>query len=124
MEKDNRFEELAQRLAARTAALRGKATQQPILQVVRDVRKDTAPEPFRMDFVLRESHIRMIRHFRRRWGNPMQLIIDQACFGYMGVEQLPDDDLIQLHKDLERAEDCMRDGISFEDAGLLRSRYA
>ncbi len=76
-----------------------------------------------MDVVLRESHIRMIRHFRRRWGQPMQLIIDQACFGYIGVEQLPDDDLIQLHKDLERAEDCMRDGISFEDAGLVRSRY-
>lgn len=77
----------------------------------------------RMDVVLRESHYRMIRHFRRRWGAPMQLLIDQACFGYMGIEQIPDDDLIQLHKDLERAEDCMRDGVSFEDAGLLRSRY-
>ncbi len=77
----------------------------------------------RMDVVLRESHYRMIRHFQRRWGASMQLLIDQACFGYMGIEQLPDDDLIQLHKDLERAEDCMRDGVSFEDAGLLRSRY-
>lgn len=123
MEKDNRFEELAQRLAARTAALRGHASQQPKLHVVREPSPVAPVGAFRMDFVLRESHIRMIRHFRRRWGQPMQLIIDQACFGYMGVEQLPDDDLIQLHKDLERAEDCMRDGISFEDAGLVRSRY-
>jgi len=123
MEKDNRFEELAQRLAARTAALRGQGSQQPKLHVVREPSPAAPLAAFRMDFVLRESHIRMIRHFRRRWGHPMQLVIDQACFGYMGVEQLPDDDLIQLHKDLERAEDCMRDGISFEDAGLLRSRY-
>lgn len=77
----------------------------------------------RMDVVIRESHCRMIRHFQRRWGAPMQVLIDQACFGYMGIEQLADDELIQLHKDLERAEDCMRDGVSFEDAGLLRSRY-
>lgn len=121
MQKD-KFEELAQRLAARTAALRGEGVPRPAL---RAVQATTAPEPngFRMDAVLRESHFRMIRHFRRRWGQPMQLIIDQACFGVMGIEQLPDDDLIQLHKDLERAEDCMRDGVTFEDAGLLRSRY-
>ncbi len=54
---------------------------------------------------------------------PMQEIIDQACFGYSGIEKLPDAELVQLHKDLERAQDCMRDGVSFEDAGLLRSRY-
>lgn len=123
MEKDSRFEELAKRLAARTAALRGQAEQRPALRVVQQAAPATPPASCLMDVVLRESHIRMIRHFRRRWGQPMQLIVDQACFGYMGLEQLPDDELIQLHKDLERAEDCMRDGISFEDAGLLRSRY-
>lgn len=121
MQKD-KFEELAQRLAARTAALRGEKVPRPTLRAVQST---ASPETdgFRMDVVLRESHFRMIRHFRRRWGQPMQLIIDQACFGVMGIEQLPDDDLIQLHKDLERAEECMRDGVTFEDAGLLRSRY-
>lgn len=121
MQKD-KFEELAQRLAARTAVLRGDALPRPTLRAV-DVPPTRQMDGFRMDVVLRESHCRMIRHFRRRWGQPMQLIIDQACFGVMGIEQLPDDDLIQLHKDLERAEDCMRDGVTFEDAGLLRSRY-
>lgn len=121
MQKD-KFEELAQRLAARTAALRGETAPRPELRSVR-VTAGPEPEGFRMDVVLRESHFRMIRHFRRRWGQPMQLIIDQACFGMMGIEQLPDDDLIQLHKDLERAQDCMRDGVTFEDAGLLRSRF-
>lgn len=121
MQKD-KFEELAQRLAARTAALRVETPQRPTLRVV-PTELAAEPQGFRMDAMVRESHCRMIRHFRRRWGQPMQMIIDQACFGLAGIEQLPDDDLIQLHKDLERAEDCMRDGVTFEDAGLLRSRY-
>lgn len=121
MQKD-KFEELAQRLAARTAALRAEQQQRPALHVVPAAAAPPRAD-FRMDAVLRESHCRMIRHFRRRWGQPMQMVIDQACFGLTGIEKLPDDDLIQLHKDLERAEDCMRDGVTFEDAGLLRSRY-
>lgn len=76
-----------------------------------------------MDDITRESHCRMIRHLRRRWGHPMQLLIDQACFGLAGIEQLSDDGLERLHRDLERAQDCMRDGVSFEDAGLIQSRY-
>lgn len=116
MTSNTRFEELAQRLAARTQELRGAKAPIPSLALVPE-------EPARMDYLHRESHCRMIRHMRRRWGMPMQYIIDQACFGLAGIEQLPDDDLIQLHKDLERAQDCMRDGVSFEDAGLLRSRY-
>lgn len=82
-----------------------------------------ARQPVRMDYLYRESHFRMIRHIRRRWGCSMQVIIDQACFGLAGIEQLSDEQLIQLHKDLERAQECMRDGVSFEDAGLLKNRY-
>lgn len=117
MQDKDRFEELARRLAARTKQLSAGEAHRPALALV------SSRQAASMDSIVRESHCRMIRHFRRRWGHPMQLLIDQACFGYAGVEQLPDDDLIQLHRDLERAEDCMRDGISFEDAGLLRSRY-
>lgn len=51
----------------------------------------------------------------------MQMLIDQACFGLPGIESLGDGELVQLHQDLERAAECMRDGVSFEDAGLLRS---
>lgn len=76
-----------------------------------------------LDDLTRASHCKMIRHIRRGWGQPMQQLIDQACFGLAGIEQLPDDALIDLHRDLERAQDCMRDGVTFEDAGLLRSRY-
>lgn len=76
-----------------------------------------------MDDITRESHCRMIRHLRRRWGFSMQLLIDQECFGLAGIEQLDDDGLERLHRTLERAQDCIRDGISFDDAGLIQSRY-
>lgn len=92
----------------------------PSLRVVRGDSFVTQP---RMCELERESHMKMIRHIRRRWGYAMQQVIDQACFGLAGIEQLDDDALVQLHMDLERAQDCMREGISFEDAGILRSRY-
>ena len=72
----------------------------------------------------RESHIKMIRHIRKRWrsyGDPMQAVIDEACFGLAGIDQLDDEGLIALHRRLERAQDCIREGITFEDAGLIRS---
>ncbi|MEN5285553.1 hypothetical protein ABE494_06340 [Stenotrophomonas lactitubi] len=128
MDLDQEMDKLAQLIALRAQRKMGV---KPKLTAVASA-KPAEPRPapvletwpaVRMDVVLRESHCRMIHHFHRRWGAPMKLLIDQACFGFMGIEQLPDDDLIQLHKDLERAEDCMRDGVSFEDAGLLRSRY-
>jgi len=53
----------------------------------------------------------------------MQMLIDQACFGLTGIEDLSDDTLIALHRDMERAMECIRDGVTFEDAGLLRTRY-
>lgn len=77
----------------------------------------------RMHDLDRESHCRMIRHFRRALGHAGQLLIDQAAFGVGGIEALADDDLIQLHRDMERAMECIRDGVSFEDAGLIRYRY-
>lgn len=119
MSDNRKWEELAQRLANRTRELQEKHKTRPKLAVVKaPERPDT-----QMHDIERESHCRMIRHMRRRWGMPMQLLIDQACFGLPGIEQLCDDSLIQLHKDLERAQDCMRDGVSFDDAGLIRSRY-
>lgn len=115
-------EERLQELAKRMAAAMGPASEapsRPQLQLVRD-----APPYRRMDDITRESHCRMIRHIRRRWGHYMQRIIDHACFGLTGIDQLDDDSLVQLHMDLERAEQCMLEGISLEDAGLLRTRYA
>jgi len=128
MDLDQEMDKLAQLIALRAQRKMGVKPKLTAVGSAKPANPQASMAPgarpaIRMDVVLRESHCRMIRHFLRRWGAPIQLLIDQACFGYMGIEHLPDDDLIQLHKDLERAEDCMRDGVSFEDAGLLRSRY-
>lgn len=53
----------------------------------------------------------------------MQVLIDQACFGLEAMEQLTDEDLRGLLRDIERGIDCIREDVSFEDAGLVRSRY-
>lgn len=117
-----RLEELAQRLAARTQELRGGRSPAPALRVVAG-EAHAAPGERRMDAIMREWHCRMIRNVRRRWGEPIQHVIDQACCGVVDIDQLADDALIQLHKDMERAEECIREGISFHDAGLLRAHY-
>lgn len=113
-------EERLKELASRMAKAMGteKPMPRPHLRLVK-----SSSIARQLDDLTRESHCRMIRHLRRRWGYSMQQIIDQATFGLAGIEQLDDEQLIQLHKDLERAQDCMRDGITFEDAGLLRSQF-
>ncbi|QHG89160.1 hypothetical protein EBN15_14480 [Xanthomonas cucurbitae] len=73
-----------------------------------------------MDAITREGHYRMIRHYRHFWGRSMQILIDQACLLVAGIEQLSDDELRQLMSDMDRGIECIREDISFEDAGLLR----
>lgn len=112
-------QELARRLvAAITGDLLGARAGEPRPQL-RIVGK-IEPQR-RLDPVTRESHVKMIGHLRRRYG--LQVLVDQAVFGKGSVDQLDDDELVALHRDLERARECMADGISLEDAGLLRSRY-
>lgn len=91
----------------------------PKLRLVSEAPPRTKPA---LDHVTRESHVKMIGHLKRRLG--LQVLVDQAVFGKGSVDQLDDDELVALHKDLERARECIADGVSLEDAGLLRSRYA
>lgn len=131
MNNSNRFEELAQRLAVRTKELRAERPSRPALSLAGITSKSTvdpdqvlAAGTRGMDVIMREWHCRMIRNIRRRWGQTLQQIVDQACYGVVDIEQLSDEALLQLHKDMERAEECMKEGICFHDAGLIKSRYA
>ncbi|WP_253256700.1 hypothetical protein [Stenotrophomonas sp. VV52] len=84
------------------------------------------PVPARSSFdsVVRESHIRMIRSLARTYRQfGMQLIVDQATLGKSGVDELSDTELIALHRDLDRARECIRDDVSFEEAGILRNSF-
>lgn len=73
-----------------------------------------------MDPITRASHVRMIKHLRRIYR--LHCLVDQATFGKGEIEDLSDEEVVALHRELERARDCIRDGISLEDAGLLKSQ--
>lgn len=116
-----RLQELALKLARKLQELEAAETRKPQLRLV-----ETSPPPLprnaHLDAVTRESHIKMIGHLRRRYG--LQVLVDQAVFGRGSLDRLGDEELVALHRDLERARECLADGITLEDAGLLRSRYA
>ncbi|WP_434029162.1 hypothetical protein [[Pseudomonas] boreopolis] len=74
-----------------------------------------------MDDITRESHLRMIRSLVRAYrGFDFGLLVDQATIGKTGLDGLTDNEVIQLHRDLARARECLQEGTSFEEAGLLR----
>ncbi|TDB29740.1 hypothetical protein ATCM_12615 [Stenotrophomonas sp. ATCM1_4] len=63
--------------------------------------------------------IRSLTRAYRPFG--FQLLVDQATIGRAAIEDLSDTELLALHRDLDRARECLTDGVSFEEAGLLRS---
>jgi hypothetical protein len=101
-----------QELARRMAAIAGDVPATK-LRVVPGPESQRSSES--IDF---EWHCRMVRHLSKRWG--LQLLVDQATRGYLALERMPADELARLHRDLHRAYECMQEGISLEDAGLIR----
>ncbi len=77
-----------------------------------------------MDLVTRESHIRLIRSLARAYRHHgFDLLINQATIGRSSMDQLSDAELIALHDDIDRARECVAEGISFDLAGLIRPRF-
>lgn len=73
----------------------------------------------RFDSITRDSHLQRIRYLAKGYG--LRWLIDQATFDRPGMDSLEDDELVALHRDMDRAMECRRDGIPFEDADLVRS---
>jgi len=55
------------------------------------------------------------RRYRLQW------LVEQQCFGVASVTLLEDCDLIRLLSMMERARECIADGVSFEDADLVHA---
>lgn len=88
----------------------------PLLRVV-----SPPPAPAGMDQVTRESHIRVMRGLQRHYrAFGFDLLVAQATVGKAGMHDLSDEELVALHRDLDRARECIADGVTFEEAGLLR----
>lgn len=108
----DKTEQLLQKLQERIAAAPPK-------------RCSSRPPPAQMgSSVWRVSQIRLIRSLvrtHRAYG--FQVLLDQATLGHSDLQDLSDDELIDLHRTIDRARECVQDDISFEDAGLIKSRY-
>lgn len=77
-----------------------------------------APLARRFDSITRDSHLQRIRYLAKGYG--LRWLIEQATFDRPGLDSLEDDELIALHRDMDRAMECRRDGIPYEDADLVR----
>ena len=77
-----------------------------------------------MDSVTRESHIRLIRSLVRAYRHHgFDVLVNQATIGKTGLDELTDAELIALHTDIDRARECVAEGISFDVAGLIRATF-
>lgn len=118
---DQRINELAARLA-KAMGMDEAPPRRPALKLVEVPQPRGAART--MDSVSRESHVRLIRSLRRFY-RPfgIEVVVDQALLGKGSIESLEDDELVELLATIHRARECISDGISFEDAGLLPARY-
>lgn len=71
------------------------------------------------DSITRDSILRRIRHLARAYS--LQWLVDQSTFNVANLDCLEDRQLGALLKDMEFARECATEGVSFDDAGLVRS---
>lgn len=93
----------------------GEAPARPRLRLVGAI--VTPPE--HEDAVTRDCRLKRIRWLAKAYG--LRWLVDQHCFGRSGPDELGASELVALHSDMERARECAAEGISYEDAGLIRA---
>lgn len=113
--KENRLQALANMISAQLES----APPRPKLRLIR--REDLVAEPKGMDAATRDLHYRIARDLARMYG--LGWLIRQETEHVGGaMELLDDDELRRLRGKLDRARDCLVEGIAFDDAGLVRHR--
>lgn len=99
---------LAQALARK---VRNAPPTRPRLRLV------TTAAPTLYDSITRDCCLKRIRFLARAFR--LQWLVEQAAFNTGGVDCLEDPELQALLTKLERARECIAEGISFEDADLF-----
>jgi hypothetical protein len=107
--QDEALEALAAVIASRVKG----ASQKPILRVVPD------PKPRIFDSITRAACLKRIRFLRSCYR--LHWLVDQSTFGTPGLDSLADEELGALLTEMERARECISEGIPFEDADLLKN---
>lgn len=100
---------MAQVIAQRVARRDG---QKPKLRVV------SPPKRSSIDNVTRDSILRRIRWLRDHYN--LGCLIDQATFNTPGIDCLENDELVQLHREMEAARECCMEGVPLDEAGFIR----
>lgn len=113
---DEKLRELAQKMAEVT--LRERAAR-PKLRLV-ELPEKRPTEEHGIDPITREMHYKRIRYLAGAYR--LQWLVEQATFDCVNLEDLSDDELLKLHRDIDRARECPVDDVSYEEAGLVRSR--
>jgi hypothetical protein len=105
-----KLEDLAAVIAS---TVKGVRPVKPALRLVQP------PPPALFDEVTRTCVLDRIRRLRRMW--QLGWLVEQATFNKAGIDALSDPELAALLKDLERARECIEEGIPFADADLVRN---
>lgn len=78
----------------------------------------SAPAPGKLQPFERDLRYQMIRDLVRLHG--LHWLVRRETQHVDGImERLDDDDLIGLHATMRRAQECILDGVGFDDAGLM-----
>lgn len=113
MKENLALEALADALARKVKRHTGVT---PHLQIVATPKVRLAAS---MDSVTRMCAIRRIQMLARVYR--LHILLEQGIFGLSNIEQLEDDALRALLEDMERGRECVVEGVSLEEAGLIRS---
>jgi len=70
-----------------------------------------------MDDVTRQAYLRRVRFLRDRYG--LRWLVEEASGYVTCLDDLSDAELIALQGQLDRASQCIRDGVPLEDAGFV-----
>lgn len=111
---DEVIKKLADKVAEYVDAQREKA--KPKLRLILP---ESAKDPTALTEERRAWLVRRIRFAANQCGAPW--LIDQALDGAESLETMTDAGLQRLHLDCEKALQCLLDGVSFMDAGLVRA---
>lgn len=76
------------------------------------------PRPTMFDSITRESCLRRIRYLVRQYR--LRPLLDQEMFDTPGIDCADDAEVARILRLLEKAAECLREGIPLEDTGLIR----
>ena len=114
MSEKSRLEALARMVAAEIDG----SPERPKLRLVR--REDFAATLSGLDAPTRGLYCNRIRDIARLYR--LDWLVRQECSAtYGAIEALDDDDLVDLHSTMERARECVVEGVSLDEAGLVRA---